>query len=610
MRHGIALKIILLFLLLNFNSHVNVVNGQQSITFSEGIDFDFNNIIGSDGEDYLMASAADNEGNVYVGSNVFYIESTNRPWFYGGPLYDRDEDYKEFNITDDAWDTTYNGLGDIVLTKYNNDGDIVWSTYFGGTEKDEIDAIVINSDQDVILFGQTESEFDFPLLNANRTNPSSIQSTFIAKFDNNGTLVKSTFFGGTYLDGIHKAKMDDENNIIISGNTKSNDFPLVNPAIDRIPVDEFKPTAMLAKLNSDFEIIFSTQLGGNKIDNDYTFDINKNNEIIMMGLTKSVDFPITEGAIDDTHNGQIDGFFTKFSSEGQIIYSTFLGGTYVDWIDSIVIDDDNNVYLTGFSVSNDFPVKDGEDDELNDGVGRYSDAIFVKLDENGNLLYSSFFGGNNIDRGIELHMTGDGYLVMIGETKSVTYPIFGVSDASMRLNQGFEYAEGDPPSDVFIAKFAPDGRLAWSVLFGSTGVENVFHACFYGENKVIVIGNTFNNNNFPKTNAPIGGYLFDGYIARVDLPETALPPADEFNGYKGEVVNATDEISNITSNMSTENENEGLDMFSYIIIGISGGAIAIPVIQRTGLVNKLLNRNMNKDLKSDIDDYLGKLRDT
>ena len=51
-------------------------------------------------------------------------------------------------------------------------------------------------------------------------------------------------------------------------------------------------------------------------------------------------------------------------------------------------------------------------------------------------------------------------------------------------------------------------------------------------------------------------------------------------------------------------------MFSYIIIGISGGAIAIPVIQRTGLVNKLLNRNMNKDLKSDIDDYLGKLRDT
>ena len=152
MRHGIALKIILLFLLLNFNSHVNVVNGQQSITFSAGIDFDFNNIIGSDGEDYLMASAADNEGNVYVGSNVFYIESTNRPWFYGGPLYDRDEDYKEFNITDGAWDTTYNGLGDIVLTKYNNDGDIVWSTYFGGTEKDEIDAIVINSDQDVILF--------------------------------------------------------------------------------------------------------------------------------------------------------------------------------------------------------------------------------------------------------------------------------------------------------------------------------------------------------------------------------------------------------------------------------------------------------------------------
>ncbi len=610
MKRNLLLNFILLFLLLNFFTQITIIKGQDSITFSEGVDFDYSNVIGSDGEDYLMATAVDDEGNVYVGSNVFYIESMNRPWFYGGPLYDRDDDYKEFNITENAWDRSYNGLGDIVLTKYDNEGNIIWSTYFGGEEKDEIDVIVINSDQEIILFGQTESEFDFPLLNASRTTPSDIQSTFIAKFDKDGALLKSTYFGGTYLDGIHEAKIDSDGNIVISGNTKSNDFPLVNAAIDRIPVGEYRPTAMLAKLNPNFEIIFSTQMGGTEIDNDYTFDINKKNEIIMMGLTKSEDFPITEGAIDDTHNGQIDGFFTKFSSDGELIYSTFLGGTYVDWIDSIVIDDEDNVYLTGFSVSNDFPVKDGEDDELNDGIGRYSDAIFVKLDQNGNLIYSTFFGGNNIDRGIELHLTSDGYLVMIGETKSTSYPIFGVNNDEMRLNQGIVYSEGDPPSDVFIAKFAPDGRLAWSVLFGSSGVENVFHACFYEDNKVIIVGNTFNLNDFPKSNNFVGGYLFDGYIIRADLPETILPPPDEFIGYKGQDVNASEVISNVTNEIIIDSEEEGLDTLSYIIIGVSGGAIAIPIIQRSGLINKLLNRNMNKDLKSDIDDYLGKLRDT
>ena len=213
----------LLFLLLNFFTQITIIKGQDSITFSEGVDFDYSNVIGSDGEDYLMATAVDDEGNVYVGSNVFYIESMNRPWFYGGPLYDRDDDYKEFNITENAWDRSYNGLGDIVLTKYDNEGNIIWSTYFGGEEKDEIDVIVINSDQEIILFGQTESEFDFPLLNASRTTPSDIQSTFIAKFDKDGALLKSTYFGGTYLDGIHEAKIDSDGNIVISGNTKSND---------------------------------------------------------------------------------------------------------------------------------------------------------------------------------------------------------------------------------------------------------------------------------------------------------------------------------------------------------------------------------------------------
>ena len=93
------------------------------------------------------------------------------------------------------------------------------------------------------------------------------------------------------------------------------------------------------------------------------------------------------------------------------------------------------------------------------------------------------------------------------------------------------------------------------------------------------------------------------------MPETILPPPDEFIGYKGQDVNASEVISNVTNEIIIDSEEEGLDTLSYIIIGVSGGAIAIPIIQRSGLINKLLNRNMNKDLKSDIDDYLGKLRD-
>ena len=64
MKRNLLLNFILLFLLLNFFTQITIIKGQDSITFSEGVDFDYSNVIGSDGEDYLMATAVDDEGNV------------------------------------------------------------------------------------------------------------------------------------------------------------------------------------------------------------------------------------------------------------------------------------------------------------------------------------------------------------------------------------------------------------------------------------------------------------------------------------------------------------------------------------------------------------------
>src|SRR5690606_25560711 len=140
------------------------------------------------------------------------------------------------------------------------------------------------------------------------------------------------------------------------------------------------------------------------------------------GLTRSYDFPTTPGAFDNSHNGGInDGFVTKFSNDGsELVYSTFLGGTSWDWGTDIALGEAGQVFVTGLTRSATFPVVPEAYDNTHNGD---YDSFVAVLDMDGNtLIYGTFLGGNDSDKGEAIVVDNLGVATVVGITHSGDFP--------------------------------------------------------------------------------------------------------------------------------------------------------------------------------------------
>ena len=99
----------------------------------------------------------------------------------------------------------------------------------------------------------------------------------------------------------------------------------------------------------------------------------------MTGQTASADYPTTPGAFDRTFNGgDFDAFVTKLNASGSALaYSTFLGGTDSDGSSGIAVDGTGRAYVTGFTLSSDYPTTPGAFDATFNGSGGFSGDVFV-----------------------------------------------------------------------------------------------------------------------------------------------------------------------------------------------------------------------------------------
>ena len=175
--------------------------------------------------------------------------------------------------------------------------------------------------------------------------------------------------------------------------------------------------------------------------------------------TISTDFPTTPGAFDTT-GGFSDVFVTKLNPAGSgLSYSTFLGGGGFDQSHGVAVDSAGAAYVTGITVSGDFPTTAGAfDTSANDGFP--GDAFVTKLNPAGSgLSYSTYLGGSDPDLGFGVAVDSAGAAYVTGETGSANFPTTaGAFDTS-------------PTSrDSFVTKLNPAGSgLSYSTYLGPTG---------------------------------------------------------------------------------------------------------------------------------------------
>jgi len=264
--------------------------------------------------------------------------------------------------TQNAIQSNKNGPSDCFVTKINTTGTaLVYSTYLGGSSFETQSSIAVDSFRNAYVTGMTDSQ-DFPTQNAIQSNKNGPGDCFVTKINTTGTaLVYSTYLGGSGGEDAYSIEVDTLGNAYITGRTTSDDFPTRNPL--QSTKAGGSGDAFVTKINSlGTDFVYSTYLGGSgDLEWGNSIEVDSSGNAYVTGSTNSTDFPMHNPIQADYAGGGWlhpfgDAFVTKINTTGTaLIYSTYLGGSGGEDAYSIAVDTLGNAYITGETVSTDFP---------------------------------------------------------------------------------------------------------------------------------------------------------------------------------------------------------------------------------------------------------------
>jgi len=236
----------------------------------------------------------------------------------------------------------------------------------------------------------------------------------------------------------------------------------------------------------DPELSYSTYLGGKGEDYGEGIVVDGAGCAYMTGGTLSTNFPTTN-PYDGSLDDERDAFITKISASGDsLMYSTYLGGSSADAGCDIALDGSSNVYVMGVTYSTDFPTASAYDESFNG----YEDIFITKLSATGDsLMYSTYLGGSSDDRGRRgIAVDNNGCAYVTGYTFSSDFPTANAYDGSYN---GYE--------DVFATKFSAAGdSLIYSTYLGGNDHEWGYDIAVDEEGYAYLTGWT-QSKDFPTT---------------------------------------------------------------------------------------------------------------
>jgi gliding motility-associated-like protein len=359
----------------------------------------FSSYTGSTQENWGFTATYDNAGNFYLGGIAM-------PSFQGV--------LTGYPTTNGAFQTTYaGGQRDIAISKFSSDGStLLYSTYLGGDNNDTPHSMVVDANNNLIVYGVSYSP-NFPTtLGAYSTSNSGNGDIIISKFNPSGTaLLGSTFMGGSGRDGMNfdpttfnagnlkvnygdqhrgEINVDAAGNIYVASCTASPNFPTTSGALQAAIGGTQDGCAF--KLNSSCtQLVYSTFIGGTNDDACYSLDITANGTIYVAGGTMSSNFPATAGSLNTTYSGgNFDGFVAHINANAtQLLASTFIGTNGNDQVYFVKLDGSGNVYVTGQTTGS-YPVFNAPYSNPNSG------QFITKLNPSlGNITYSTVFGNGS-----------------------------------------------------------------------------------------------------------------------------------------------------------------------------------------------------------------------
>ncbi len=336
--------------------------------------------IGSTGDDTALKMNLDTNGNIYI---TGYFSNT----------VDFDPDPV------DVFNLVSAGNTDIFILKLDQNGEFVWAQKFGNTSQDKGLSLSLDSFNNVIFTGSFQGtvDFDFDLIDTANLVTTGNTDIFISKLDQDGEFIFARSFGGTGFDSVKDINLDTNNSIYTTGAFQNTvDF-------DPDLVDIYNLTTagsedmFISKLDQNGDFLWAHKIGstGGESAKSVTTD-TFNNVYITAGFSNTIDFdPDPVEVFNLTSFGSDDALVLKLDQNGDFVWVKQLGGLSSEQGETISIDSNNNLYITGYM--------DGLGD-FDPGVGTFNldilndHYIFIsKLDQDGNFVWAKQVGGSFFD---------------------------------------------------------------------------------------------------------------------------------------------------------------------------------------------------------------------
>ncbi|MCP4631853.1 MAG: T9SS type A sorting domain-containing protein [candidate division Zixibacteria bacterium] len=445
------------------------------------------------------------------------------------PLVYQESDGDKFELTGRYVLKENNEFG-FEVEEYNRsqtlviDPELLYSTYLGGNSQDNGSGITVDASGNAYVIGSTYST-DFPIANPYDSSfNGGYYDVFVTKFSQTG----DSLIYSTFIGG-----STNDAGIGIFVDNLGNAYITGSTGSSNFPMVNAYDSSYnggdydgyVLKLSPDGDsLIYSTYLGGSFLDEGVDIVIDGSGNAYVNGWTTSPNFP-TFNAYDNSRGGEYDVFVSKISPTGDsLIFSTYFGGNQYEGAGDIAMDGSENFYLTGTTFSSDFPTVEAFDSTL---AGENDIFVSKFTSEGDSLIYSTYLGGNNTEYGLGIAVNDSGNAYLTGWTNSSDFPTFNAYDSS--------YNEG---SDAFVTKFSTTGdSLIYSTYFGGNEEESGRDIGINELGNIYIAGRT-ESTNLPLVDPydDVLGGDWDGYVSKFSSDGNTLIYSTYFGGNNNEEV--------------------------------------------------------------------------
>lgn len=485
---------------------------------------EFSTHLGGEDQELISDIALDSAGNIYVTgtTNSTFYPTVNpvQANYGGGPL-------------------------DAFVTKLSPDGtSILYSTYIGGSGREGAGTqsvegashavgIAVNDQGEAFIAGFTDSDIDFPIVNAFQpTYGGGSKDGYIAKLNNTGNALSfSTYVGGEGSDYLTDVEVDSTGNAIAAGfsNLPQNGNPEYPTTVGVVQPNRdttyFANDGVITKLDTNGAMVFSTFLGGETDDLLYNIELDSSDNIFVTGYTDSQsNLPIVNAPQTSVSGGwfNYDIYIAKLNSTASAVnFGTYWGGTSKEYGRGITVDSNGKIIVIGDTESVNFPTQS----PYQATAGGNGDAVIVKMSDAGVVDFSSYLGDVEIEYGWDVEIDSQNKIYISGTTHS---PNFSEVSPLTEFNTTGS-GGGTNGAEAFISQFSEDGSsLIFSSKIGGDREDHGFALEVTSNGDMYLAGRT-DSDDFHTTSGivqPTINYWRDGFVVKLQGDGVVATPPD------------------------------------------------------------------------------------